>query len=76
MKEQEIRKLPFDSSELPEDWIVVNDSSSEDPIFLVLPLWLFSKMKNGEWISEKDYSRYVSEVGDLQIDFQLKSKKK
>ena len=71
MKDQEIRKLPFDASKLPEDWIVVNDRSSQEPIFLALPEWLFRKMRNNEWISEKDYSQYVSEIGDLEIDYHL-----
>ena len=71
MKDQELRKLPFDASKLPEDWVVINDRSSQEPIFLALPAWLFEKLKSGSFISDKDFSLYQSQVGDLEIDYHL-----
>ncbi len=71
MDKSGLKKLPFDSTSLPEDWVVVPDREEGAPIFIALPKWLFSKMKNEEYVSESDFSRYTSEVGDLIIDHHL-----
>lgn len=71
MTEKELTKLPFDSTFLPESWVVVEDRSEGEPIFIALPSWLVERIKGGGWVSDKDFSEYLNEVNDLLIDFNL-----
>ncbi len=72
MKEKELTKLPFDSTFLPENWVVIEDSSESGPIFIALPSWLLERIKGGGWVSDSDFSKYQSEVNDLLIDYHIK----
>lgn len=71
MRQSELRKLPFNSSDLPVGWRLFPDFESTEPIFLALPGWLVEKMRSGSYISPQDFSRYVSEVNDLEINYHL-----
>ena len=75
MTENQLTKLPFDSTFLPENWVVIEDRSESEPIFIALPSWLLERIKNGGWVSDQDFSQYVSETNDLLIDFNLNKTK-
>ena len=74
MSPSEISLLPFTADYLPENWSIIPDDE-QDGVFLAMPSWLIEKLKKQEWISEQLMEQYRHECLDLQIDFQLKSKK-
>ena len=72
MTENQLTKLPFDSTFLPESWVVVEDRSESEPIFIALPLWFLNHIKGGGWVSDKQFSEYQNEINDLLIDYHTK----
>jgi hypothetical protein len=74
MNKSEISLLPFTADHLPEHWSIIPDIE-QDGVFLAIPNWLLSRLKNEEYISDQLMTQYRHECLDLEIDFQLKSRK-
>lgn len=70
MSEKELTKLPFTSMDLPVNWKVILDR--ETGHFLAIPNWLIQKLRNEEWVSDKDMENYRQECLDIFIGTKLK----